>query len=57
MTVITVRSRDVCWPYIPLWIGLGYRTFTIGICAETWGVRLCLGFWHVCIHWNLKEQG
>jgi hypothetical protein len=52
-----VRTRRTCQaiPDNLVVAMLAWRySFNLGLVVHTWGLRLMLGWWHLCWHWERK---
>jgi len=46
-----IRHRDVCrWTDAYLRVVIEVPAFGLGFAIQRWGVRLILGWWHLCVH-------
>lgn len=52
-----VDSRYICANSNRFRAVIGWGAYGLGVQVEEWGVRLLLGWWHICLHLKEYEDG
>ena len=56
MVVNILKSKTVCLNSGRFMINIGFSHYNLGVNFHTWGIRLMLIWWHICIHFkNLNK--